>query len=119
MTEDPDHPPTTPTDGPGGPGAGTSDVEVGPAETYRAEKPRARPHRRAPRKPGEPKPKPRFSWRFWLAAFAGGAFLAGLSALFSGYAFVQEHYLQDVPETPPKEQLDVINRAPAIRFWVR
>ena len=117
MTEDPDHPTIQPTDGPGDAGAASADGDIGPAETFRADAPRGRSAIK--RKSREPKSRPRWGWRFWLAALAGGVFLAGLSALFSGYAFVREHYLQDVPETPPKEQLDAINRAPAIRFFDR
>lgn len=119
MTEEPDQPPKRPTDAPQGAGEGAADGQIGPAETYRADLPKPRRPRPPPRKPGEPRPRPRWGWKFWLISIALGVFLAGLSALFSGYAFVQEHYLQDVPETPAKEQLDVINRAPAIRFFDR
>lgn len=118
MPQDPYRPPARPIADPG-----LTEHALTPPETFRADLPRPKPTK--PDKPRKP-PKvrlsifelrPRHGWRFWVAAIAGGLFLATLSGLVSVYAYVNQHYLQDVPATPPKEQLDLINRTPAILFF--
>ncbi len=119
MTEDPDHPPVPKTENPQGAPAGSGPPDSGPVKTYRADLPAPRKNGKQKHKTGRDGRRNRGGWRFWLAAIAGGIALTSLAALLSGYAYLQEHYLQDVPPTPPKEQLDLINRAPAIQFFDR
>jgi len=113
MTEDPRHPRRPPKADPYGVRQDSAGFDAEPIETYRADLPRPR---RWGRQSGRGGPRNPVAWRKLAAILAGGCLLAILAALFSGYAFIQDRYLQDIPPTPPKEQLDQISRAPAIRF---
>ena len=113
MTDDPDHFARQPRQDPKGNGRTSANIDSRDVETFRADLPK--PRRSTPRKT-----KARLrGWRFWLGTITGALLLATVAALLSGYAFVKAQYLQDVPPTPPKEQLDSISRAPAIRFFDR
>ena len=106
MTDDTPRPPDV------DPAAGPVDDRLG---TFRADLPRAGRTRR--NKSSRSKRGGRLL--VWLGLGFGGLLLVLLAGGLSGYAYVHEHYLLDVPPTPPKEQLDAINRAPAIRFFDR
>ncbi|HEX5380234.1 MAG TPA: PBP1A family penicillin-binding protein [Phenylobacterium sp.] len=89
------------------------DATEGPGETFRADLPRPKgPPAKGGRRRGR-------GVLVWLGvAVLLLAVIGGVSAL-TGYVYVRQHYLQDVPAIPPREQLYALNRAPAIKFFDR
>ncbi len=64
----------------------------------------------------EPKRRRRWGW-VWktLAVLA----LLLVAAVIGGGVYLQQRFLQDIPQLPPREQLYAFNRAPGIKFFDR
>lgn len=108
---DPDRAKKAPT---GGLRPGLKKAAHKPDEPFRADLP---PERRKGKRGGSgDEPRRRLDLR-WLWISLAVIFTLGVGAALYAANYVNEHYLQDLPEMPSRQALYATSRAPAIKFY--